>query len=561
MLNARVVVVGGSDVALSFLEHLLLQSDLNYSNITLVSKYGLQRGRSMGKGDCQFTPWGLYYDQATMQRLSMQSRVRVIADTLSDIHCDQKHIVLSDGSVLPYDHLVLTPGLQDQTAGVLGVDLNTNHGLFSITDAADVDDMLAFLEEASPQKIVVYGNTLQALTTIRGLLDNEVAASWISWAFPNKGDSPMWCNNDQEVNQRVCTELIRLGVKILPHTHLLDVVHDELGMISSATFKQTTVTGDDNKITKKVELPCQMLIGCHVPDVDAAIFTAVTENSLVYDGRLVVSSTFATADPSVFGAGTIAKFSRKYGSSLPHERYNSREVGQRLAESILTAMDPVVVDTEKDEAMHSTLPTLGMLPKVQEAMLPGGIRYFSATKPSLIAPKKPKVLVSNEKDNLVRLVFDDLNILVSITYIGTAKNVHCKNLSKMVGFPSNYLNRILWRYEKKLIPDLLGFLSAPWATALGHEAFPELCDQITDGVVERENQMSELLETYITHIQSRTKQQSNAVSDMVEDLLPDEIKRHIQVKMLQFLNLHANHLPGYQISAEKPPPIPEKVSN
>lgn len=561
MLNARVVIVGASVVAISFLEQLLLQSDLNYSNITLVSKYGLQRGRSMNKSDCQFQPWGLTYDEATMQRLSLQSRVRVIADTLADIECDQKHIVLSDGSILPYDHLVLSPGLQDQTAGVLGIDLNTNHGLFSITDEEDIRDMQAFLDEASPQRVVVYGNTLQALTALRGLLDSSVAPSWITWAFPNNADSPLWCANDQEVNQRVCTELVRLGVKILPHTQLLDVTHDELGMISSATLKQTTVTIDDNKVTKKVEFPCQMLVGCHSPDVDAAIFTAITENSLVYDGRLVVSSTFATADPSVFAAGTIAKFSRKYGSSLPQERYNSREVGQRLAESILTAMDPVVVDTEKDEAMHSTLPTLGVLPKILEASLPGGLRYFSAIKPSLIAPKKPKVLVSDEKDNLVRLVFDDLDILVSITYIGSSKNVHCKNLSKMVGFPSNYLNRILWRYEKKLIPDLLAFLSAPWATALGHEAFPELCEQITEGVVEKENQMSEILETYLTHIQSRTKQSSSAVSDMVEDLLPDDIKRHIQVKMLQFLNLHANHLPGYQITAEKPPPTPEKVTS
>lgn len=41
--------------------------------------------------------------------------MRVIAQTLVDIDCAQKTALLDDGSLLPYDTLVLTPGLQDQT--------------------------------------------------------------------------------------------------------------------------------------------------------------------------------------------------------------------------------------------------------------------------------------------------------------------------------------------------------------------------------------------------------------------------------------------------------------
>lgn len=41
-VNARVVIVGSSNTALSLLETLLLVPDLNYSNITLLSKQGAQ---------------------------------------------------------------------------------------------------------------------------------------------------------------------------------------------------------------------------------------------------------------------------------------------------------------------------------------------------------------------------------------------------------------------------------------------------------------------------------------------------------------------------------------
>ncbi len=41
-------------------------------------------------------------------------------------------------------------------------------------------------------------------------------------------------------------------------------------------------------------------------------FEAINSNSLVYDGRLVVDHNFCTNDPSVYAAGVITKFSRRY---------------------------------------------------------------------------------------------------------------------------------------------------------------------------------------------------------------------------------------------------------
>jgi hypothetical protein len=45
LVNARVVVVGASNTAISFLETLLMQPELHYSHLTLVSPVGLPNGR------------------------------------------------------------------------------------------------------------------------------------------------------------------------------------------------------------------------------------------------------------------------------------------------------------------------------------------------------------------------------------------------------------------------------------------------------------------------------------------------------------------------------------
>ena len=80
-----------------------------------------------------------------MEKLCVQSRVRIIPDSLLDLDCDKKHIVLSDGSMLPYDRLVLCPGLQDQTAGVLGVDITQTQGLLTASSDNEVDEILGFV--------------------------------------------------------------------------------------------------------------------------------------------------------------------------------------------------------------------------------------------------------------------------------------------------------------------------------------------------------------------------------------------------------------------------------
>ena len=54
----------------------------------------------------------------------------------------------------------------------------------------------------------------------------------------------------------------------------------------------------------------------------------------------------------------------------------------------------------------------------------------------------------------------------------------------LVGLPASYMNRILYRYHENEITDLVTFLQAPWATALYHESFPLMRDELKSFGVE-----------------------------------------------------------------------------
>ena len=88
-----------------------------------------------------------------------------------------------------------------------------------------------------------------------------------------------------------------------------------------------------------------MLITAGHRDVDYDVFNSIHNNGLVYNGRLIVDKNFQTTDPSIFAAGSLCEFSGRYaalsqGRSLRMDRYNGREMGSRLANSVFDLYDP-----------------------------------------------------------------------------------------------------------------------------------------------------------------------------------------------------------------------------
>lgn len=566
-INSRVLVVGASDVGLSFLENLLLVADLHYTSITLLSRTGLPMGRSQPGAENgsqgQFLPWGLHYDYGRMQRLSIESRVRVIADCMVGLNCDQKTVTLSDGAVLPYDICVLTPGLQDQTRSTVVEPGSELEGIFSLNNEDDVVDFMTFVENTQPAMFVVYGCTLAALCAIRGLLDVDVPPAAIVWAHPHPEDNASWCNNNKAVLDTLLATLAKLGVTIMAQMRLVGIKQSD-GKLTHVVLQATGTDGDletedpdDLDLDGEAEggpahknettLECHALLGCDTPDVDANIFNAMTNNSLVYDGRAVVDSALRTADPSVFAAGTFAKFSRRYGAKqLTMEAYDSHEVGQRLAESVLQFIDPASMG---QVVLPANPPRLGIRPKTLEGLLPGNLNFFLSQKPAYQPVKKPEVLVTENHDNLCRLEFDDMDVLRTIIYIGT-RPVQTPNLVRLLGLPASYFNRILYRYSQDEVPDLVDYLQAPWSTTLFHESFAQLRTQLNQQV-DNKDAIRDITAQVMSLLQERNngaEVDRSKLSTLVESM-PAEYKQVAQLRLLQFIELHSNHLPHMQVPA------------
>jgi hypothetical protein len=303
---------------------------------------------------------------------------------------------------------------------------------------------------------------------------------------------------------------------------------------------------ENGDLSSETVIECQAVLGCNAPDIDANIFDALTTNSLVYDGHAVVNAAFGTADPSIFAAGTFAKFSRRHGNrQLAMEHYDSREVGQRLAESVLRFVDPAVLGATD---IPGKPPALGVRPKTLEGLLPGGFHYFLSKKPSFDAVKKPIVLATQKDNSLCRMEFDDYNVLRSLSYLGVAP-IQGRNLRGVLGMPATHLNRLLHRYSTDDVPDLIEFVQASWASALFHENFAELRASLVTAVGQKVGEMTELTNGIMGILQERhagDDVDTSKISSLMETM-PLPIREMIQLHLLDFLQSHANHLKYLQI--------------
>ena len=90
--------------------------------------------------------------------------------------------------------------------------------------------------------------------------------------------------------------------------------------------------------------------------------TAINDSYLVFDGKLVINSKFVTNDESIRAAGPLTKYARRYyRDNWTHANCNSKEVGKKLAESLLELFDPTL------EQYYNMEEDAGLLPEYSDA--------------------------------------------------------------------------------------------------------------------------------------------------------------------------------------------------
>ncbi|XP_078505462.1 cilia- and flagella-associated protein 61 isoform X2 [Lissotriton helveticus] len=501
-INARIVVVGASDVGISFLETLVFCPHLRFNNITLVSTNGLPDKRLTGlKDGYGFLANSHCFNDKDYALMSLRSWVNVVVGKMTGIDRDAKYVSVSKTERVPYDHLVLCNGLQYQVPCPSGADISelvTNReiedcsnkrytgkvpsNLFSLQDQQDCQRALNWLQDYfvhNEGNAIVYGNSLDIYTTAGALLSLGIAGPRIHLAQPPTS-SNVPCFNNYAVEQAVAAALSEAGVTT--HTNCVLASWndgDDPDPIKSASF-----TTD----TKPFKLQCDVFFNFSQKRVDYEAFKAMNDACLVFDGRLVINTTFHTNDVTVRAAGPLTKFSsRYYVNGWTHSNFNSKEVGFNLAATMLQLFDPTLEQVlEPPEDLDRLIPMYKGA-KIQGGILPGGYFYLHIAKPAIPTPLEAQMAIPNYGQELVtgnagggtyfRLHINYYNMVETVTCLSKTP-FPISNYISLYGAHERLLNNLCSRFKEGLITDFYSYFSDPWSLAVYHDRFIDFRQEV-----------------------------------------------------------------------------------
>ncbi|CAM9941239.1 unnamed protein product, partial [Phaeothamnion confervicola] len=403
-ITTRIVVVGASTCGAAVLESLAYHPDVRLTSLTLVSPAGLPTpppasgdpvdtaaaaatattsaaaaataGGTSGTaataaaaGTSAVAFVAADTDAADARRkccLGLEAAVRVLPSRLVDLDRVNRAILLPEGTVLPYDILVLTTGLQDDTAAKCpvfccrdepggcggGGNVGWSEGWCDGLLAADTPDapqrVTEVLERCSDDDTaVVYGVAPAALVAVQTLIAMGVAPARIVLIRPPppasaSGSTARYADSlgHAAVDRHASGVLRALGVTELNGLTLARAGADGAHRLAAAEFDRADGSGEP------VAVDCRLLLCCCEPAADADVLRAVDCGGLVFDGRLVVGTNFSTVDPAILAGGTLTKFSRLHqATTLRHDHYSSRELGEMLGAAIMAR----AIGAAKDE--------------------------------------------------------------------------------------------------------------------------------------------------------------------------------------------------------------------
>lgn len=403
-VNARIVVVCASDCGLSFLESLLSIPHLLFNSLTLLAPGGLEYHHAH---HLPLVAGTAAYSHQELRRIMLELRVRILDSRMVHIDRQQKCCILHDGSMLPYDYLVVATGLQDDALHALKIQ---SMGVEHVTDgyrrvngamsAADPSIRDLLVEGGTLVKsliwnplsyAVVYGRSLNAYCVVQGLLLRKVPAKKIILVLPSRSQESQQGDisvnafyEGDEVEKKIHHILETMGLKVYEGYRLLGIQQCTRGRLKGLIFEdhnggevvplpaeETAERGREKRFpapeaarapmgiledfgASPANLPqkllaCRICITADAVNVDPDIFNSVHGNGLVYDGRLIVDHSFGTTDPAIYGAGSLCEFSRRFQRQnsryLRHDGFNGREVGAKLAGALLKRLDPVNGDS------------------------------------------------------------------------------------------------------------------------------------------------------------------------------------------------------------------------
>jgi hypothetical protein len=366
--NNRIVVVGGSDTGISFIESLLSIRYLEFSHIYLIAPGGLLY-HHIEDEILNLRVSMNNYQINELKKLLLEHRIKIINMKVKDIMPSSKYIQLEDNSILNYDYLILTLGLQDKmwtdlrnivnkqldemfamakedivstnvkdlnnlvnTFNNLKKQLNVvsvdNPNLYSIF--APGEKLMNSLRKNPKFEIILYGRNLNLICFIQGLIKRNIPPHKIKLVIPNiyahavnkeektnyKKDQLLleeisFSNSTSfegipEIESYILAELVKMGVKVYQNCNFVGVnISETRDSIVSYKFNEE---GTD----RFEDLEASIIVTGGLIDIDQTVFKFIHENKLVYNGRAIIKQNFMTANEYIFAAGRLCEFSQKF---------------------------------------------------------------------------------------------------------------------------------------------------------------------------------------------------------------------------------------------------------
>ncbi|XP_054677587.1 cilia- and flagella-associated protein 61 isoform X1 [Grus americana] len=496
-INTRIVVVGASDVGISFLETLVFCPHLKFNNLTLISIHGLPGKDLLGSKHRRFLINSHCFNDEDYAQMSLCSWVNVVVGKMTGINRAAKYVVVSKEKKVPYDYLVLCTGQKYQVLSPTGADISklptnrevpskwpqrytgkvpSNH--FTLNDDQDCSKAMCWLKEnivSSEGNVIVYGNTIDIYTTVETLLSLGINGSRIHLVQPPLS-SNVTCLNNDEIESAVQEALSKAGVSVYCDSILAQWDEgDDPDLITCAAFTTNT---------KPFKLQCSAFFSFAYRTVDYETFKAINDACLVFDGRLVIDAEFRTNDVSIRAAGPLTKYSRRYYvDEWTHSNFNSKEIGLELAASMLNLFDPTPQPSSKPPECTDRLIPMYKGCKIKGGVLPGGYNYLHISKPEIpirfdlelaLCDHGMEIITGEARHgNYFRMHINKYSMVDSITCF-SKEPFPVSNYICLYGQHERLLNDLCYRWNEGQITDLYSYFREPWSMAIYHDRFIDL---------------------------------------------------------------------------------------
>jgi hypothetical protein len=164
---------------------------------------------------------------------------------------------------------------------------------------------------------------------------------------------------------------------------------------------------------KEEFIECCALICCSNLQCDLDMFTAINECGLVFDGGLVVNEHFRTTDSHIYAAGSFTRYSRKFRGEVDHDRINAKELGQYVAEEVISRHLTLHTSDMSENSRSVISDPYGpdivkfpkfRAPKITDFRFPGGVHYFTSKLPDSSPLNTGNYMVTGPTDDSARRI-------------------------------------------------------------------------------------------------------------------------------------------------------------